>query len=78
MRLAYIDYSFSLSYEWIGVAGPQGDPRAAFPTDVAPDTAAVAATVEAIERIPEATQERPVEGAAHLSRKRTVAGWGRT
>jgi hypothetical protein len=53
LRLAYIDYAFSLSYEWIGVAGVVADPRAAFPSDVVLDTAAVAATVKAIEALPE-------------------------
>jgi hypothetical protein len=53
VKLAYIDYAFSLSYEWMGVAGAAGEPRAAFPTGIGIDQAAITATVAAIEALPE-------------------------
>ena len=52
LGLAYIDYAFSLSYEWGGGAGPQPDPRPHWPS-VAFEQQAVVATITAIEGIHE-------------------------
>jgi hypothetical protein len=53
LKLAYIDYAFALSYEWIGVVAPQAEPRAAFPSDIPVDQTAMNAIVSAIEGLEE-------------------------
>lgn len=52
LKLAYIDHAFSLTYEWMGQAGPQQDPRPAWP-DVPIDLAATRAVLSEIERLDE-------------------------
>lgn len=51
--LAYIDYAFSLSYEWSGVAQAQADPRATFPSGIGFDAAGSAKMLETIEKLEE-------------------------
>jgi len=53
LGLGYIDYSFALSYEWIGVAGKQGEPRQPFPGGIGFDPQAGTEVIEAIERLEE-------------------------
>lgn len=53
LKLAYIDYAFALSYEWIGVVGPQADPRPAWPDGLPVDQAAAEALVSEMERLEE-------------------------
>jgi hypothetical protein len=90
LKLAYIDYAFALSYEWIGVANAPGEPRAAIPDGVgidAPTLAAVTAAIEAMEerRIAEVVNRVPsgyfLDGAKDaimmglLSRQAQLRGW---
>jgi hypothetical protein len=53
LKLAYIDYSFALSYEWVGPARPGADPRPAWPDGVPVANAASQEVLSGIERLDE-------------------------
>jgi hypothetical protein len=53
LKLAYIDYAFALSHEWIGPGNRGVDPRPAWPDGVPVDTAASQAVLLAIDGLDE-------------------------
>jgi hypothetical protein len=77
LGLAYIDYAFSLSYEWAGIAGAPAEPRPALPSGVGFDPTATTEMVQAIEaleelRIREIVNRVPVEYFSALPDARDV------
>lgn len=89
LGLAYIDYAFSLTYEWSGNAGAPAEPRGHWP-NVGPDGSAIVETVKLIEsledkRITEVVERLPITflpeaaratvSANLITRRQQLRGW---
>lgn len=54
LSLAYIDYAFSLSYDWSHPEPKSGKPKLAFPTELPKSTEAIHNTIDRIEALTDA------------------------